>query len=79
MAQIENPYKELVDNHTTEEVLLFLEDLLAIAMARCRKGANDQNQNLLTLAGASTEQALALLKELNRRLNNLDDTPTIVA
>lgn len=79
MAQIINPYQEVVENHSTEEVLARLEQILASAQGAAIKARKDESVAYYELAANQMDGALQFIKALNYKLGNVDRSSTIVA
>lgn len=79
MAQIENPYQEIVENHTTEEVLVRIEQMLASAQGAAIKARKNENVAYYESAANQMDGALQFVKALNHKLGNVDRSATIVA
>lgn len=79
MAQITNQYRELVEDHTTEEVLQYLhakEKKNIIANTALIK---ENNPVVMGEIMAAYTDCYNLLTALLEKLKLLDDTPTVVA
>lgn len=79
MAQIINPYQEIVENHSTEEVLARIEQILASAQGAAIKARKDGNVAYYELAANQMDDALQFVKALNYKLGIVDGSSTIVA
>jgi len=82
MAQITNQYKELAENHSTEEMILYalgcLEDSINLTRIDLTTDSETPRERLI-LAQLKSANAYQALRALAEKLNILDDTPTIVA
>lgn len=79
MAQVVNPYQEIVENHTTEEILVRIEQILASAQGAAIKARKDENVAYFELAANQMDGAFQYMKALNYKLGNVDRSATIVA
>lgn len=79
MAQIANPYQEIAERHTTEEILVRIEQMLASAQGAAIRARKDENVAYYEMAAGQMEGALQYVKALNYKLGNVDRSATIVA
>lgn len=79
MARITNPYKEMVDSHTTEEVLAYIYELLGVAKMQGALIDGQISKEQLVLSVDSSLIAHEILRTLMMKLDILDDSPSIVA
>lgn len=79
MAQITSLYKELVESHSTEEVLACIYQMLALAKVESTPVDGAISKDMLMLSAESSRGAYEILKALMEKLDILDDTPTVVA
>lgn len=81
MAQIENPYAEIVANHSTKEVIAFAVRCLAEArnLSALDAGTGEVTKESLMVAIVKSNIAFDALLALAKRLDVIDDTPTVVA
>lgn len=79
MAQITNPYKEMVDSHTTEEVLVYIYELLGAAKMQSALTDGQISKEQLVLSADTSRIAYEILRTLMVKLDILDDSPSIVA
>lgn len=79
MARITNPTRELIEDHTPEEVLAYLAERFRANRISTIKGMQDQNIATLTSALMEREYLGDILVELNKKVNKVDDSPAIVA
>lgn len=81
MAKITNQYKELAENHSTEEMILYALGCLENAEALTRIDIatySETPKERLMLAQLKSACACQALRALAEKLNILDDTPTLV-
>lgn len=81
MAKIEDQYEELVESHTTEEILIYITRRLeeAVQMSALNLETGEVTKDRLMFAQARSNEAYFAIKALAKKLKLLDDTPAIVA
>lgn len=81
MAKITNQYEELVKDHTTEEVLLYILAKLkeSVHLSRIDPQKGETTKDLLMVSCTRSADAYFTLYALLKKLELLDDTPTVVA
>ena len=79
MAQIANPYQEIAENHTIEEILARVEQILTLAQGTAIKARKDENVAYYESAADQMGAAFQYVKALNHKLGNVDRSATVVA
>ena len=81
MARIVNSNRELVDTHTTEEIIEYVVRILSEARTLTAIDVNtgEVTKDKLMVAVTKANVAYDTLSALAEKMKILDDTPTIVA
>lgn len=78
MAKIESEFKELVENHSTEEIIVLLYENQKALSRAAREAVEKESLARFGYAALACQEQEALLRRLCEKLNLLDDTPTVV-